>query len=62
MILSFEVPDITGLPIGTCCPLIGDVIFILCVIGGDGDKPSNLEVLIATTIMRTYKNVDLMIQ
>ena len=38
LILSFEVPDIARLPIGTCWPLIGDVIFTLCAIGDCGDN------------------------
>ena len=38
MILSFDVPDIVRLPIGTCWPLIGVVILTLCAIGDEGDN------------------------
>ena len=38
MILSFDVPDIVRLPIGTCWPLTGAVILTLCAIGDDGDN------------------------
>ena len=38
MILSFDVPDIVRLPIGTCWPLTGAVILRLCAIGDCGDN------------------------